>query len=57
VNISETGVGLRCDEQLQVGDSMEVAVHVPEMTLCGQAVVRFCAEAGDDFIIGMEFQY
>lgn len=57
MNISESGIGLRCDEQLQMGDSMEVAVHIPEMTLCGQAIVRYCAEANDEYIVGMEFQY
>ncbi len=57
LNISETGLGLKCEQQLTVGESMEVAVHLSEMTVCGRAVVRYCAEVRGEYMVGMEFEY
>lgn len=55
LNVSESGLGLSCDEHLQPGSTVEIAVHLPEMTLCGKAAVRYCAEVRDQFMVGMEF--
>lgn len=57
LNLSETGMGLSCDEHLNPGQPMEVAIHLPEMTLCGRAVVRYCAEIRGQFMVGMEFLF
>ena len=57
LNISETGMGLSCDEHLNSGQIMEVAVHLPEMTLCGRAIVHYCAEVRSQYMIGMEFVF
>jgi hypothetical protein len=57
LNISETGVGLSCDKHLQPGDIMEVAVHLPEMSLCGRAAVRYCAQVRGQYMVGLEFLF
>lgn len=57
LNISDTGMGLSTDEHLDPGSLMEVAIHLPEMTLCGKATVRYCAEVRHQFMVGMEFQF
>jgi hypothetical protein len=55
LNISETGMGLSSDEHITPGQVVEVAIHLPEMTLCGRATVRYCAEIRGQFMVGMEF--
>ncbi len=57
LNISETGVGLGTDEHVDPGQIMEIALHLPEMSLCGRAVVRYCAEVRRQFMVGMEFLF
>ncbi|MBI4582304.1 MAG: PilZ domain-containing protein [Planctomycetes bacterium] len=57
LNIGETGLGLSCDEHLQPGSTVEIAVHLPEATLCGKAIVRYCAEVRNQFMVGMEFVF
>jgi len=57
LNLSETGMGLSCDEHLTPGTVMEIALHQPEMTLCGRATVRYCAQIRDQFMVGMEFLF
>lgn len=55
LNLSETGMGLSSDEHIAPGEVVEVALHLPEMTLCGRAAVRYCAEVRGQFMVGMEF--
>lgn len=57
LNISETGMGLSTDNHLDPGTQVEIALHLPEMTLCGRANVRYCAEVRNQFMLGMEFLY
>ncbi len=57
LNLSETGVGLSCDEHMVPGQVMEIAVHLSEVTLCGRATVRYCAPVRGQFMVGMEFVF
>jgi hypothetical protein len=57
LNISETGMGLSSDEHIAPGQTVEVAIHLPEATLCGRAAVRYCAQVRDQFMVGMEFLF
>lgn len=57
LNISETGMGLSSDVHLPPGSVVEIALHLPEMTLCGRAAVRYCAEIRKQFMVGMEFLF
>ena len=57
LNLSETGVGVSCDTHLQPGEVMELAIHLAEVTLCGRAVIRYCADVRGQFMIGLEFLF
>ncbi len=58
VNLSVNGIGLRCDEALEPGDELEIAVHEPEMSLHGRGVVRHCTELqSDSYLVGMQFLF
>ncbi len=54
-DLSTSGVGLYCDRELPVGLTLAIAIHEPEVSLHGEATVRFCAPCSDGFKIGMEF--
>jgi hypothetical protein len=57
LNLSLGGVGLRCDEPLSPGLELAIAVHEPEVSLHGRAVVRHCTGMRGDYLIGVEFLY
>ena len=58
LNLSSQGIGLRCEEPLECGDEMIIAVHEPEISFQGRAVVRHCRETDDGWYhIGLQFIY
>ncbi len=58
INLSTTGVGLRCDEPLTPGMELGIAIHEPEMSFHGRAVVRHCTETPDETcIVGLQFLF
>ncbi len=58
VNLSARGIGLHCDEPLEPDEELEIAIHEPEMSLHGRAVVRHCTEMESGaFLVGMQFLY
>jgi len=58
VNLSETGVGIQMDEPLEKGMEVGIAVHEPEMTFHGRAIVRHCTPTGSGpFLVGLQFQF
>jgi hypothetical protein len=57
-NLSLNGLGVQADEELSPGLSVGIAVHQPEMSLHGRAVVRHCtATPSGEFLIGLQFQF
>jgi hypothetical protein len=58
-DLSATGVGVTCDRRYPPGTLMDIALHLPEASLYGRAVVRFCRELDEDlddeYIMGFEF--
>jgi len=56
-NLSLEGVGIRCDERLDPGRELELAVHQPEQSLHGRAVVRHCTQFEQDYYCGLEFLF
>lgn len=56
-NLSEGGVGVRCDEPLAVGLTVPIAIHQPEASLHGKGVVRHCTPRGKGFLVGIEFLF
>jgi len=58
INLSIDGIGIRADEELHPGLQLAVAIHEPEMSFHGQAVVRHCTETDtDSYILGLQFVY
>ena len=56
-NLSLEGVGIRCDERLEPGSELELAVHQPEQSFHGWAVVRHCTRFEQDYYCGLEFMF
>ncbi len=57
VNLSRQGLAMLYEEELPLGLEMAMAVHQPEASLHGRAVVRHCSAKDDDFYIGLEFLF
>ena len=58
INLSVDGIGVRADEELRSGLQLAIAIHEPEMSFHGRAVVRHCAETNTgSYIVGLEFVY
>ena len=57
LNISLNGVAILCDEQLEIGPSMAIAVHLPEATYYGRAIAKHDTDSPVGHIIGMQFDY
>ena len=56
-NLSETGMGMSCERFFEPEAILEIAVHLPEATLVGHAVVRYCMKTPRGFMTGIEFQF
>ena len=57
LNLSLGGVGIRCDEPLSPGLELAIAVHEPEVSFHGRAVVCHCTDMQGDYLIGLQFLY
>ncbi len=57
VNLSRQGLAMFYEEELPLGLEMAMAVHQPEASLHGRAVVRHCAAKDEGFYIGVEFLF
>ena len=55
LNLSLHGAGIRCDEPLAAGLDLAIAIHEPEVSFHGRAIVRHCTEIEDDYLIGLQF--
>ncbi len=56
-NLSASGVGVRCDEDLPLGCELAIAIHQPEMSLHGRATVCHSTKMADDYYAGLEFTF
>lgn len=56
-NLSRQGLAMLYEEELPLGLEMAMAVHQPEASLHGRAVVRHCSAKDDGFYIGIEFLF
>jgi hypothetical protein len=58
INLSTQGIGIRADEPLKPGLEVGVAIHEPEVSFHGRAVVRHCTETPDEtYIVGLQFRF
>lgn len=56
INLSVKGIGIRNDEALAPGLVLGIAVHEPEASFHGRAVVRHCTDTARGFhIVGLQF--
>ena len=56
-DVSETGLGM-CGEHYFYPDTVvDIAIHLPEATLYGPAVVRYCQKTPSGFMTGIEFSF
>ncbi len=56
-DLSEDGLGMCCDDPFIPGTRVEIALHVPEASFCGQAIIRYCQPTGRDYLVGVQFQF
>lgn len=58
VNLSTTGIGLKVDEPIAPGTQVALAIHEPEMSFHGRAIVRHCTETERGyFLTGLQFLF
>lgn len=56
-NLSINGVGISCEEALKPGTQLPVAIHQPEVSFHGRAVVRHCTRMDSEYYCGLEFVF
>ena len=56
-NLTERGVGVRCDDPIEPGLTMAIAVHQPEVSFHGRGTVRHCSLRGKGYLVGFEFRF
>lgn len=54
-NLNENGAGIYCERPIEEGTRLPVAIHQPEATYQGEAVVRHCTQSGKEYFVGLEF--
>lgn len=57
LNLSPLGLGILADDDLPVGRRVSLAIHQPEFTLFGDAVVRHASPTTDGRLVGLQFLY
>jgi len=58
LNLSEEGLAVRCEEPIAPGIEITLAVHEPEISFQGRAIVRHCTENDDGrYCVGMSFVF
>jgi hypothetical protein len=57
LNLSLEGCGIRCDERLPEGMKVSIAIHEPEISFHGRAVVRHSSRIDGDYLVGLEFVF
>ena len=57
LNLGDRGIGVCSDVELEPGLRVGIAIHEPEATLHGQAIVRHCSPTRHGFRVGFEFVF
>ena len=55
--LSEAGAGIRTKNEIEPGQVLSIAIHQPEASLYGKAIVRHCTHRPDGCHVGVEFEY
>lgn len=56
-NLSPNGLGMRCRRSVPVDTKVAIAIHQPQLSCYGHAVVRHCTRAHVGYMVGMEFVF
>ncbi len=56
-NLSVGGLALRCRRPIPSGTRLALALHQPEQSLYGEAVVRHCTQTPGGYLVGLEFVF
>jgi hypothetical protein len=54
-NLSRHGLAMRTRRPVPVDTKVSIAVHQPEMSCYGHALVRHCTQAHVGYLVGVEF--
>ncbi len=54
-NLSLEGLAMRTRRPIPVGTRISIALHQPEMSCYGHALVRHCTQAPIGYLVGLEF--
>lgn len=56
-NISAGGLAVRSRLPIQTDTRVDLALHQPDLSCYGQAIVRHCTSAPSGYLIGVEFLF
>ena len=56
-NLSAIGLAMRTRRPIPTETQISLALHQPELTCYGRAMVRHCTRASVGYLIGVEFQF
>lgn len=56
-NLSAGGLAMRARRPVAVDTRISFAIHVPELSSYGEAIVRHCTQAHAGYLIGIEFTF
>lgn len=56
-DLNDTGMGMCGESAYPVGTILELSIHMPEVTLYGRGVVRYCMHTPRGHMMGVEFLF
>ena len=54
-NLSQNGLAMRTRRSIPVDTKISIAIHQPELSCYGHALVRHCTQAHVGYLVGLEF--
>lgn len=57
LNLSRQGLGMLYEEPIPVGLELAIAIHQPEASLHGRAVIRHCTPTDTGYYVGAQFLF
>lgn len=56
-NLSRGGLAMRAQRAIHSGTRIQIAIHQPDLSACGDAIVRHCTRNPGGYLIGVEFAF
>jgi hypothetical protein len=56
-NLAETGLGMISEQYFAPETRLELAIHLPEATFCGNGIVRYVMKTPRGQMVGVEFDF